>query len=379
MKNIYKKAVFLVIAMLFFFRPIYSCTIISTIDEKGQVWNLNNEDGPYGVANFLNVFPKSKDSKYGYYTLSYFSPELGTGGSLQGGMNEVGLTFDFNAIDRVDNFDTKSRKEFPKGDDAILPYILANMSTVEEVMEFFSNYWFQNGFRSAQMHVADKQGKFAIISASGMRLQDQGQALVSTNFDICGNESSASCWRYPIAVSKLEKEEVNLLSMMSIALETRQKNGSTMYTNIQNLSTGDIWLFSQHDPNVIVNTNIKTLLDNGQSSYTFSDLKSLVENRPIYVRENPILVKINQGTKYKYVGTYNNSFTGDILVKAHEKGLEVSFADGNKVIFQPISENEYVILDADVKIEFRFDDTANVMVMSLYENGYWSFKAWFSK
>lgn len=66
---------------------VYSCTIVSAIARNGNVWNLNNEDGPFGVANFINVFPKSENARYGYYTLSYLSPEYGKGGNIQGGMN----------------------------------------------------------------------------------------------------------------------------------------------------------------------------------------------------------------------------------------------------------------------------------------------------
>ncbi len=91
----------------------FACTIASGIAADGQVWTCNNEDGTTGVANFINVFPKSGEAKYGYYTLSHFSPKHGEGGNLQGGMNEAGLTFDFNAIRRVEQFDPKSKKAFP--------------------------------------------------------------------------------------------------------------------------------------------------------------------------------------------------------------------------------------------------------------------------
>jgi hypothetical protein len=358
---------------------VFSCTIVSAIARNGHVWNANNEDGPFGTANFINVFPKSENTKYGYYTLSYFSPALGQGGSIQGGANEAGLTFDFNAIEWVKNFDPKSKKAFPQGDDAILSHILSNMNSVQQVIDFFNTYWFQNGFRGAQMHVADRNGRFAIISASGIQLTEKGQPLVSTNFDICGKEVSSSCWRYPIATSKLSTNEVGLMTMMSIALETAQKNGSTMYTNIQNLTTGDIWFFSQHSPNVIVNTNIKDMLAKGQKSYTFSDLKSIIEDRPKYSWSKPQLTQVSDESKSKYVGKYDNSFTGNILAEKHKDGLQVSFGDGSTEVFHPQSENRYFLPNGDVYIEFKFDEIANRMALSLYENGFWSFRAWLVK
>ena len=147
---------------------IYACTTVSAVASNGQVWTCNNEDGEIGVANFINVFPKSVQMRYGYFTLSYFSPKFGEGSRIQGGMNEVGLTFDFNTIHQVTGFDPESKKAFPQGDQQILPHILGTMKSVQEVIEFFKVYWFQKGFTSAQMHIADRKGRFAIISASGI-------------------------------------------------------------------------------------------------------------------------------------------------------------------------------------------------------------------
>lgn len=357
-------------------KPTFSCTIVSAISSNGHVWNANNEDGPYGIANFINVFPKTDEGTYGYYTLSYFSPALGHGGSIQGGMNEAGLAFDFNAIDRVMDFDSESRRTFPRGDDAILPHILATMSSVEEVVEFFSTYWFEDGFMSAQMHVADKEGNFAIISASGIKLAESGEPLVSTNFDICGGEDGSYCWRYPIANSILAKKDINLETMKSICVETAQKDGSTMYSNIQNLTTGDIWFFSKHDPNTEVNTNISDMLSKGRKSYTFSDLKSLIEDRPDYQWHKPNRIQLPDSLTKNHAGIYHNSLTGNVIVDAHEQGLELHFMDGTSEIFYAHKENEFFVPDADVFVEFYFDKEANEMAINLYENGFWAFRAW---
>ncbi len=361
---------------LFASSPILACTIVSAIASDGQVWNANNEDGPFGVANFINVFQKSENVKYGYYTLSYFSPAYGQGGGIQGGMNEAGLTFDFNAISWVEDFDPHSKKTFPDGDDAILPHILATMDSVEEVISFFETYWFQNGFRSAQMHVADRQGRFAIISASGIKLVEQGQSLVSTNFDICRNEDSSRCWRFPIATSKLDTCGAGLSTMMSISLETAQKNGGTMYSNIQNLTTGDVWFFSKHDPDTVIKTNIDEMLSKGRRSYTFSDLESLIEDRPNYRWVEPKQIELPEDVLRKYTGTYQNSFVGKIFIQINKKRIQLSFGDGRTAILYPISSNVFSLPDEDVRVEFNFDIHENRMEMSLHENGYWSFTAW---
>lgn len=368
---------FLLSGSCFFTTPsVNACTVVSAVAADGQVWNANNEDGPFGVANFINVFPKSGDANYGFYTLSYFSPELGSGRSIQGGTNEAGLTFDFNAIDLVEDFDLKGKKAFPGGDDAVLPFILGNMSSVQEVMDFFSTYWFEIGFRTAQMHVADREGRFAIISASGMKLVEKGEPLVSTNFDVCGNEDGSSCWRYPLATSKLSSSSINLMTMISICLETAQKNGATMYSNVQNLTTGDIWFFSKHDPNTIVQTNISEMLQKGKKSYTFSDLKSLREVRETYNPIKSVGIDLADSVKVRYTGQYYNSYTGKILVRKHADGIEILLEDGSSEILVPQSEKIFFVPTDDAFVEFSFDKEAEKMALDLYENGNWTIRGW---
>ena len=78
----------------------YACTIFSGVAENGDVWNGNNEDGPFGAATYINVYPKGPSARYGFYSLSYDTPANGANANIQGGMNEAGLTFDFNALER---------------------------------------------------------------------------------------------------------------------------------------------------------------------------------------------------------------------------------------------------------------------------------------
>jgi hypothetical protein len=354
---------------------IYGCTIVSAVASNGQVWTCNNEDGPIGVANFINVFPKSVGIKYGYFTLSYLSPKFGEGGTIQGGMNEAGLTFDFNSIKQVMGFDPKSKKAFPQGDQQILSHILGTMTSVQEVIEFFKIYWFQNGFNSAQMHVADRQGRFAIISASGIQLVEKGEFLVSTNFDICGKEDGSWCWRYPKATALLKENGASLNTMMSICRETKAGE-STLYSNIQNLTTGDIWFLSKHDPQSTVKTNIIDLLSKGRKSYTFKDLNAILEHRTATQHIKPTRIELPDNIKTKYLGVYNNDFTGKLIVEAHQDGIKVTYTDGYVDVVQAQTENTFFFPNEDMRVEFNIDKKTNQMTMSFYENSFWTLDAW---
>ncbi len=366
----------LAFGMLFFILPstTFSCTIISAIAKNGHVWNANNEDGPFGVGNFINVFPKTENSKYGYFTLSYLSPRYGNGGSLQGGTNEAGLTFDFNQIKYVEDFEMGSKVVFPAGNDAILPHILANMASVDEVVAFFETYWFEDGFRGAQMHVADRNGKFAMISASGFHVAKPREHLVSTNFDICGDEAASSCWRYPIAKAMLKESAVNLATMTQILEQTAQKNGGTMYSNIQNLTTGELWFFSKHDPNNKVGTTIKDLLAKGKYSYSFNDLGSLLGQAP-KAYEEPSAVAIPTEQIEVHEGVYGNGFIGKVHVEALDEGIKVSFEDGFSFMLSPKAEDSFYWPNEGVVVQFSKDFRTQRAKLLFYENGMWSFDA----
>jgi hypothetical protein len=355
---------------------IYACTTVSAVASNGQVWTCNNEDGEIGVANFINVFPKYGEMKYGYFTLSYFSPKFGEGSRIQGGMNEAGLTFDFNTIHPVKGFDPKSKKAFPQGDQQILPNILGTMKSVQEVVEFFKVYWFQKGFTSAQMHVADRQGRFAIISASGIQLVEKGEFLVSTNFDICGKEDGSYCWRYPKAVALLKENDPGLKTMMSICRETKQGE-STLYSNIQNLTTGDIWFLSKHDPQATVKTNIVGLLSKGRKSYTFNDLKLLIEDRPLSQPVKPTRIELTENVKHKYYGTFYNDFTGKVKIESDQDGIKITYSDGiTTAVAQPQTENTFFVPNETVRVEFNLDEKKKSMKVSFFLNGLWIFDAW---
>ena len=97
-----------------------ACTIFCGKDKQGQIWAANNEDNAFSFVNYINVFPKTEDTKYGYYTLSYFSEKNGENFNIHGGMNEAGLFYDFNSIPQTLIKDLNKKTKFPQGSQKIL-------------------------------------------------------------------------------------------------------------------------------------------------------------------------------------------------------------------------------------------------------------------
>ena len=158
----------------------------------------------------------------------------------------------------------------------ILRHILENFSTTEEVVAFFELYWFEKGFTSAQMHIADRLGHFAIVGPSGSRILTDRKYQVSTNFRACGGTEmeASTCWRFPTALGKLRRNGSSHESFRDISESTAQSGngGGTLYSNIQNLTTGDIWFYFAQDYRDPFQTSLKELLGMGRGSYLMRDL-----------------------------------------------------------------------------------------------------------
>jgi len=289
MKNKYFLFVLVIVFIITLIKPlrVFACTIFSAKDKNGNVWFGNNEDASFSFKNYINVFPKTKKIKFGYYTLSRDKPENGENSQIAGGMNEAGLMYDFNALELYPVKDMYLKKEFPNGDNAILSYILANFETVEEVVSFFQKYWFQFGFRSAQMYLADRFGHFAIISPTGSRILTNDNFQISTNYDICSNADSTTCWRYPLAQSILKTHQPSLEVFTDICKKTAQGR-HTIYSSVSNLKTGEISFYFAGDYRNSYQTNIHGLLEEGRKSYLLGDL---IPNNPIVLTYNTYKTK----------------------------------------------------------------------------------------
>jgi len=358
-----------IVLVLFIQSQVFACTIVSGIADNGQVWNANNEDGPVGMGTFINVFPSTQKGEYGYFTLSYSLADANNGG-IQGGMNEVGLTFDFNSIREVNNIDRKN--PFPKGDSGILSHILATMNSVNQVVAFFETYWFQGGFNSAQMHVADRNGQFAIISPSGVVRTTKQLSLVSTNFDIAGKESSASCTRYALATQKMQQNHASYSTMLDILKQTAN---STLYSNIQNLTTGEVWFFTNLNFDQPVKTTIKDLISKGRKSYSFDYMESLVNGNTIPSHQSSPKIELSPSVIETYIGNYRHPLGAIISVRLYKNGLQFS-ADGIPAsVVYPQSKNTFFWPDENAFLVFEKIKGSSNIQMSVFENGYRSFTA----
>jgi hypothetical protein len=256
---------------------VLPCTIISGRARDGAVWAGNNEDWAFDFDTYLNVLPR-EGKRLGAISFTYDSPNS----AIQGGVNEAGLFFDYNAVPGVptsayEGWDKK--RDFP-GADAIADYVLRNCATVLEALEVFKQYR-DPGLLESQMHLADRQGNLAIVNADSVRLT-RSSAQITTNFNACTKAESAearACWRFPIAERMLKARGVSLDSFRDILDATQQPRFvSTIYANIVNLATLDLYLYYAGDFQHAAQFKIADLLAQGKKSYL---MRALFAEAPV--------------------------------------------------------------------------------------------------
>ena len=256
-----KRLLFLIAFFITIILNSDACTIFSSKDKNGNVWTGNNEDGNFTLGTCINIVAPDKDA-FGYI---FFTNSNNPKEFPQGGLNNAGLFYDANSVPKSKYKDYDFKKDFPNGINEMMFEVLRKCQTVQEVFKLFKEYRLQ-GLELSQFHFADKFGNYGIINSDSMWIT-KADYQISTNYNLCHtNKDNAKCWRYPIAERILNAKEIGLETFKEICDSTSQKKW-TIYSNIQNLNTGDIWFYYAQNYSRPFKTNIKELLKKGTNSF----------------------------------------------------------------------------------------------------------------
>jgi hypothetical protein len=131
------------------------------------------------------------------------------------------------------------------------------------------------------MHLSDRRGNMAVVNASGIRLSE-AKHQVSTNFNVLARGSDSggrTCWRYPIAQRMLGEQGASFENIRKILDATQQPRFyGTIYSNVINLTSGDVYNYFAGDFEHPFHFMIGDLLRKGKKSYPF---RSLFSQAPI--------------------------------------------------------------------------------------------------
>ena len=276
------------IVMVFTHPLAYACTAFMMSDDESVLVG-NNED--YKIPYTRVWFVPAENDRYGRVFFGYdnWSP--------QGGMNDQGLFFDFFATKKLEIKLSKGKPKFPG---PMLNIMLAELATVEEVLEMFGQYnleWMSKG----QMFIVDKSGDAAIIEGDEV-IRKSGSYQVVTNFRLSKIPEDQrpcrwpawSCSRYKKAEKMLAQSNTVTVSHFRDILKATHRSqynviARTLYSNIYDLKKGLVYLYYLHNFDNEVVLDLNEELKKGRHYYELPSLfgKELTYDRKVYTHPSP--------------------------------------------------------------------------------------------
>ncbi|MFB3905050.1 MAG: Ig-like domain-containing protein [Acidobacteriota bacterium] len=250
--------------------PLPACTIFNSTEGK---WTLvgNNED--YGWYNALIRFVPGDQGYYGTMT-------MGNNGS-QGGMNDQGLFYDWNALPLRQIKPDPNKLDYP----GYLAFkILRECATVEQVLAMYKQYN-EPIFSRGQIQWVDATGASVICGYGATEYQYQskkGSYQVSTNFNVF--TSTTTDWRFDTATRNLDAwRNISIACFSSILAQVQQ--GNTVYSNIYDLAAGKMYVHCHYpikDFNHVAVIDLREELKKGLRNVYLKDLAYLPNSEVMF-------------------------------------------------------------------------------------------------
>ena len=237
-----------------------SCTIIYASDGK-TVLAGNNEDANRPMGNIW--FLPAEEGKFGRVYLGWRIHDVPY---PQGGMNDQGLFFDGATAEHV--MVPRDSSKLPYEGNLILK-AMEECSTVEEVLKLYDRYDV-SGPWGGQYLIGDRFGQSAIIEPQAV-IRQKGSYQIATNFYQSKTKpEEITDTRYQIAAELFEKSEnisVDLFRRILNAVHqevSSQYMTATLYSNICDLSKGEMYIYYFHNFEDVVKINLQEELKKGE-------------------------------------------------------------------------------------------------------------------
>jgi tetratricopeptide (TPR) repeat protein len=263
---------------------VFPCTIFNA-SKNGLVLAGNNED-MFSTDTKVWFIP-GKEGKFGAVYVGFENY------GKQGAMNDQGLFFDANALKYSKMKSQPDKPSIPE-DRNVLMMIMEECATVKDVIALLAEYNLE-GFDNGQVQFADKSGDAAVIGADKngelFVIRKKGIFQVSTNFSLANPEFggySYPCPRYNIATEMLANMEDLTVDYFRAILSAVHSEGSspTVYSNICDLTNGDIYIYNFHNFEEEVKFNLEEELKKGEKTYTIAELFARKTNAQIRFEES---------------------------------------------------------------------------------------------
>jgi predicted choloylglycine hydrolase len=246
----------------------FACFIMFLTDGK-NILVANHED--WYARDAEVTFVPATGKKYG---MLYF--DFASEGTAQGGMNTQGLFFDGT---RTPNAPYPANENKPDCKCYIWTKILQECKTVNEAIAYVEKCKIPE-LEDIHIMFADKEGNSAALGVYDGKLQihrRNGNYQLLTNFNLSNPSygGEPKCLRYAAADSMLHiNSSVTINNVQKILSQTNQED-LTIYSNIYNLVTGEVYVYSLYTRKNFTNKvkiNLNTELKKGRHSIQITKL-----------------------------------------------------------------------------------------------------------
>jgi hypothetical protein len=265
-----KKVVVLTPA-LFLVTSAMACFIMFLRDGK-SILIANHEDW-YARDAEVNFVPASR----GNLGMLYF--DFASEGTPQGGMNTAGLFFDGTRTPNAPYPDNLKKIDCHC---YIWKKILSECATVEEALQYVIKYKIPE-IEDVHIMFADKEGHSAIVGVYDKQLhiyRNTHNYQLLTNFNITNPTygGEGPCARFAAADSLLHLDSSATVSNVQKILSFTHQEELTVYSNIYDLTRGDVYIYSVYTRKNFTNKikiNLQAELKKGKHAISIRNLFGL--------------------------------------------------------------------------------------------------------
>ena len=241
------------------FIHVFGCLILFITDGKNIL--IGNHEDWYAQDAEVTFIPSSA-KKYGLLYFDFASEK-----TAQGGMNTAGLFFDGTRTPFAPYSDNDSKEDCKC---YIWKKILEECATVNEALDYVRKYKIPE-IEDVHIMFADKKGNSAVVGVYDGKLQihqRNGNHQLLTNFNLTNPSYGGEpvCERFAMAEKMLAVDSSVTIENVEKILSKTHQDKLTVYSNIYNLTTGEVYVYSHADFTKKIKLNLLQELKKGKHS-----------------------------------------------------------------------------------------------------------------
>lgn len=251
------KRIWITAMLLFAIVPVFACLILFITDGR-NILIANHEDW---YANDAEVsFVPAEGKGYGMLYFDFASEK-----TAQGGLNTAGLFFDGT---RTPFAPYPANQSKPDCHCYIWKKILAECSTAEQALSYIRKYRVPE-IEDVHILLADRTGNSIVIGIYNDSLQVHRRRKnyqLLTNFNLTNPSygDEPACTRFAKADSMLSADSAATVDNLEKILSQTHQGALTVYSNIYNLMTGEVYIYQKANFRKKVKLNLANELKKGK-------------------------------------------------------------------------------------------------------------------